>query len=58
MGTQTLIQALQVLPWVDSDIDDEGSNQEQNAVESENEDGANHRGTHGLHCIIPSLHLP
>ena len=58
MGTQTLIQALQVLPWIDSDNDDEVSNQEQNAVESENEDEASHRGTHDLHHIIPSLHFP
>jgi len=49
MGTQTLIQALQVLPWVDSENDDEGSNQEQIAMESENEDEANHRGTYDLY---------
>jgi len=58
MGTQTLIQALQVLPWVDSDNDDEVSNQEQSAVESENENEASHRGTHDLHHIIPNLHFP
>ena len=58
IGTQTLIQALQALPWIDHDNDDEGSNQEQDAVESENEDEANHRGTRELHHIIPSLSFP
>jgi len=58
MGTQTLIPALQVLPWVGADNDYEVTSQEQSAVESENENEASHRGTHDLHHIIPNLHFP
>lgn len=44
MGTQTLIQALQALPWVDLDNDDEGSSHEQDAAESQSEDEDTNKG--------------
>jgi sterol 3beta-glucosyltransferase len=44
IGTQTLIQALQALPWIDPDNDEDGESQDQGAAESESEDDDNHRG--------------
>lgn len=57
MGTQTLIQALQALPWIDPDIDDEGSSQEQDDAESETEDDDNHRADR-LASSIHAIHRP
>ncbi|KXN81119.1 Sterol 3-beta-glucosyltransferase [Leucoagaricus sp. SymC.cos] len=57
MGTQTLIQALQALPWIDPDNDDEGSGQEQDTTGSESEDDENQR-VDRLASSIHAIHRP
>ncbi|KAF9455009.1 glycosyltransferase family 1 protein [Macrolepiota fuliginosa MF-IS2] len=57
IGTQALIQALQALPWIDPDNEDEGSSQDQDAAESESEDDDNHR-VDRLASSIHAIHRP
>ncbi|KAJ3570870.1 hypothetical protein NP233_g4123 [Leucocoprinus birnbaumii] len=57
MGTQTLIQALQALPWIDPDNDDDGSGQDPDVEESETEDEDSGR-VDRLASSIHAIHRP
>ncbi len=51
MGTQTLIQALQALPWADADNDDD---EEQDTADSESDDEGDRRGLLYLSYVNPN----
>lgn len=52
MGTQTLIQALQALPWADPDNDDDCWGPEQDPTGSESDDEGDHRSQYFLYVHV------